>query len=229
VVVVTLVGCLLERLAIRPLRSAPVITMIIVTIGASVLLRGAALAIWGTGSHRVEPFSGEESLAFAGATVRPQDLWVAGTMAVALLAVYLFFRFTVTGMAMRACAINRRAARLVGISVERMNLLSFGLSAALGGLAGVVFSPLTMPQYATGTALALKGFCGAIVGGLGNSAGAVVGGLLLGVVEAIGAGFAPEYLHIPSGYKDAFALVILLLVLLLRPRGLLGARHQEGV
>ncbi len=227
VAVVTVVGCALDRLALRPLRRASVISLIIVTIGASFSLRGAAKLVWGADAFRLPAFSTKSSFFVGGAAVRPQDFWVVGATAVALAAFYLFFRFTVAGKAMRACAINSRAAQLVGINVDRMILLSFALSAALSGLGGVVITPITNAEYSRGTALALKGFCGAIVGGLGSTGGAVLGGLLLGVLEALGVGFGPEFLHIPSGCRDVFSFGILLLMLFVRPSGLLGRRRRE--
>jgi branched-chain amino acid transport system permease protein len=119
---------------------------------------------------------------------------------------------------MRACAVNREAAQLVGIAASRMVMLSFALSATLGGLAGAIVAPLAMAQYNMGIMLGLKGFASAILGGMGNPLGAVVGGLLLGTLESLGAGL------LWSGFKDAIAFAILLIVLLARPTGLLGRR-----
>ena len=222
-VITAAAGLLLERLAIRPLSGSPVIGMITVTIGASVLFRGVAKFLWGPNAQRLQAFSGHEPVHVGGAVLEPQELWVAGTALLIVAGTQLFFNYTIIGKAMRACAINRAAARLAGINVERMTLLAFGLSAGISGLAGVVLAPKTMVSWATGTPLAVKGFCAAIVGGLGNGVGAVVGGLLVGMLESLGAGL------INSGYKDAFALVVLLLVLFVRPSGLLGRKSAEGL
>jgi branched-chain amino acid transport system permease protein len=124
---------------------------------------------------------------------------------------------------MLAVAVNRTAARLVGIPVRSMLLLSFGLSAMLGASAGILVAPLTLTSYDVGIMIGLKGFAAAILGGLGSGAGAVAGGLLLGVAEALGAGY------LSSAYKDAIAFVALLLVLFLMPRGLFGAGVTERV
>jgi len=140
--------------------------------------------------------------------------------------VRLFFDRTTVGKAMQACAINSEAARLAGISVERMVQLSFGLSAAVSALAGVVISPITFAAYDSGTVLGLKGFAAAIIGGLGNGMGAVFGGLLVGLLENLGIGLAPEG---AAGFQDAFAFVMLVLVLFLKPAGLLGKKRTEGV
>ena len=146
---------------------------------------------------------------------------MAGTALAIVIGTHVFFTMTVTGKAMRACAINRVAAQLAGIRVEGMTLLAFGLSAGISGLAGVVLAPLTMVSSSSGTPLAVKGFCAAIVGGLGNGIGAVAGGVLLGVLESLGAGL------LSSGYKNAFAFLVLLLVLFIRPSGLFVRKSTE--
>jgi len=226
VAIVALIGLLVERLAIRPLLGRPIVTLIMVTVGISVILRGAAKLIWGPDSLAVPAFSGEGSFFIGGAAVRVQYLWVLGLAALAVVALRLFFDHTLVGKAMQACAINPEAARLAGISVSRMVQASFALSAALSALAGIVISPITFASYDAGISLGLKGFCGAIIGGLGNGLGAVFGGLLVGVLEKLAVGFAPEGY---AGFQDAFAFLFLLLVLLLRPAGLLGKRRTEGV
>lgn len=222
-IIVGAVGLLLERFAIRPVSRGSVISMITVTIGASVLFRGAAQFIWGPNPQALDAFSGEAPIHVGAAVVEPQEIWVAGVALLIVIGTHAFFNYTLTGKAMRACAINVRAARLAGVRVERMTLLAFGLSAGISGLAGVVLAPLTMVSPRTGTPLAVKGFCAAIVGGLGNGIGAVVGGVSLGVLESVAAG------TISSGYKDAFALLVLLLVLFLSPSGLLGKKSEGGL
>jgi branched-chain amino acid transport system permease protein len=226
VAVVACLGLLMERLIIRPLRNSPMLTLIIITVGVSVALRGAARLIWGPDSLAVPAFSGEKSLFIAGAAVQYQYLWVVGLAAVVVVGVRLFFDRTLLGKAMQACAINPEAARLAGISVERMVQLSFALSAAVSALAGAVISPLTFAAYDAGMVLGLKGFAGAIIGGLGNGLGAVVGGVLVGLLENLGVGFSPQG---AAGYQDAFAFVVLLLVLFLKPSGLLGKRRTEAL
>jgi len=226
VAAVAVLGWLMERLTIRPLRAAPVVTLVIVTVGVSVVLRGAAKLIWGPSALPVPAFSGDRSIFIAGAALHLQYLWVLGLTAIAVVGVRLFFDYTLVGKAMQACAIDMDAARLVGISVSRMTQASFALSAALSALAGAVISPITFASYDGGMVLGLKGFCGAIIGGLGNAPGAVVGGLLVGLLENLGVGIMPEGY---SGYQNAFAFVLLLIVLFLRPSGFFGARRTEGL
>jgi len=217
VAIVAAVGGLFERIAIFPLRKPSVLILIIITIAGSILMKGIAMFIWGKGSFMLPHFSGEKPIVVFGATLLPQTLWIIGIMAVVVTLLGLFFRYTLTGKAMRACAANRTAASLVGIDVRRMVFLSFALSAAIGAIAGIVITPIALVDYDRGAMLALKGFSVAVLGGLGNSAGAVVAGFIIGILESLGAGF------ISSGYKDAIALVVLLLVLIVRPSGLFGS------
>jgi branched-chain amino acid transport system permease protein len=223
IVVATAVGALFERLAIRPLKSATPLSMVIITIGGSILLRGLAMLIWGKDTHSIPAFSGNEPIHLAGATILPQHLWIFAVTLLAIAANKLFFNYTITGKAMRACASNRKAASLVGIDVKRMVLFSFIISSAMGSVAGIIIAPLTMTAYDVGIMLGLKGFCAAIIGGMSSGFGTVLGGLLLGILESLGAGL------ISSGYKDAIAFIILLLILFVRPQGLFKKAETERV
>ena len=216
---VTLVGLLFERLALRPVRDQSPIVLIIITVGAAVFFEGAAMMIWGKEAYSLPPFTGSAPLYFFSATVLPQNLWVIGLGGLLVGLLEAFFRHTLVGKAMRACAYNRQAAQLVGIPVSRMVQLSFGLSAALGAAGGILVAPLTLGVYDMGAMLGLKGFSAAILGGLGSILGGVLGGLLIGVAEALASGL------ISSGYRDAVAFLILLAVLFFRPQGLLGGRR----
>ncbi len=213
---VTLIGVLLDRLAIRPIRNPSVLTLIIATIAASILIKGAAMLIWGKNPHDLPAFSGRDPISFFGAVIQPQYLWVFGFLVLIVVILTLFFDKTIAGKAMSACADNPHAASLVGINVNRMILLSFILSAAIGATAGIIITPISLMEFDRGAMLAVKGFAAAILGGLGSFPGAVAGGLILGLIESLGAGL------ISSGYKDAFALLILLALLFFRPSGLLG-------
>nr|CRH04347.1 Conserved protein of unknown function. Inner-membrane translocator [Candidatus Magnetococcus massalia] len=218
-----LVGMALERFAVSPAKNASVITVIIITIGASVFIRGAALLIWGKQLHTLPHFSGDEPIHIGGATMLPQNLWVLGVTVVLVLLVRYFFNTTLLGKAIRACSENPMAAELSGIPVRRMMLFSYGLSALLGAAAGVLIAPITLASYDAGMMLGLKGFCAAILGGMGSAMGAVAGGVTLGVLESMGAGL------ISSGYKDAIAFIVILLVLFFKPSGLFGAKQGERV
>ncbi len=217
VIMVTLVGLLLDRLAIRPIRQPSVLTLIIATIGASIVIRGIAMIIWGKDPFDLPAFSGRTPINFLGAVIQPQYFWVGGFLLVIVVLLTIFFEKTIIGKAMSACADNPDAARLVGINVKQMILLSFSLSAAIGAVAGIILTPIALMDYNRGAMLAVKGFGAVVLGGLGSFPGAILGGLVLGTIESFGAGL------IHSGYKDAFALIVLLAVLFIRPSGLLGS------
>ncbi len=218
VAAVTVMGLAFERLAIRPARDATAISLIIITVGGGVLIKGLAMLLWGKDAYTLPPFSGQEPLTLAGATILPQSLWIMALTLLLVVGLEAFLHFTILGKAMRAASYNPVAARLVGIRVSQMVQFSFGLSAALGAAAGVLIAPITMGVYDMGTMLGLKGFCAAVIGGLGSIFGVVLGGLLLGVAEALASGL------VSSGYRDAVAFLILLLVLFFRPQGLIGRR-----
>jgi branched-chain amino acid transport system permease protein len=215
----TLVGLALEKLAVEPARGAPVVTLIIITIGASILLRGLASLVWDKKIHAVPAFSGEAPIKLGGATLLPQTLWVLGATVVTVALLWWFFNRTLTGKAILAVSHNRLAAQLMGISVRRVLLVSFGLSAALGALAGVLIAPISFTSWDVGVMLGLKGFAAAILGGMGSGPGAIVGGLALGLIESLGAGY------LSSAYKDVFAFVIILAALIFLPDGLAGRRR----
>ena len=223
VVAAAVVGVALEKLAIEPAKNASVVSLIIITIGASILLRGLASLVWDKSIHSMKPFSGDTPIAIAGATILPQSLWVMGVTAVIVALLAWFFGRTLLGKALLATSHNRVAAQLMGISVRRVLLVSYGLSAALGAVAGILVAPITFTAWAVGVMLGLKGFAAAILGGMGSGPGAVLGGLLLGVLEAMGAGY------LSSAYKDAIAFVLILVVLFFLPNGLLGKRSSERV
>lgn len=217
------VGLLLYWLAIEPARDASPVTLIIITIGASILLRGAAQIVFDKQFHKLPSISGDTPVNVLGATVQPQSFWVLGGTAVIVILLYVFLERTVLGKAVLATAANKLAARLVGINTATVMALAFGGSAAIGAVAGILITPITLTSYDVGTLLALKGFAAAMLGGMGNPIGAVAGGLLLGLLEAFGVGY------ISSTYKDAFAFIVILLVLFAMPQGLFGRRTVERV
>lgn len=223
IVLATVVGLLFERLTIRPLKNASPISMVIITIGGSIFIRGLSMLIWDKDTHALSPFTGETPIFLAGATILPQHLWILAITAILIIINRWFFYRTISGKAMRACSYNPRAAGLVGVDVRKMVLVSFVISAAMGSLAGIIVAPLTMTSYDVGVMLGLKGFCAAIIGGMSSGLPTVLGGLILGVLESMGAGL------ISSGYKDAIAFVILLIILFVRPQGLFGKPESERV
>ncbi len=223
VLLAALVGLALEKFAVEPARGAPVVTLIIITIGASILLRGLATLVWDKKLHTLAPISGSAPIEIAGAALLPQSLWVLGVTVTIVLALSWFFGRTLLGKAMLATSHQRVAAQLVGINVRRIVLVSFGLSGALGAVAGILITPITLTAWDVGTMLGLKGFAAAVLGGLGSGPGAVLGGLVLGVAETLSAGY------LSSAYKDVIAFVLMLAVLFFRPTGILGSRSTERV
>lgn len=218
-----LAGLLLHRLAIEPARGASAVTLIIITIGASIFLRGLAQIVFDKRLHALPAFSGEAPIQILGAALPPQGLWVLGGAVAVFLGLWAFLERTLLGKAVLATAANRLAARLVGVDTTSILALSFGVSAGIGALAGILVAPITLTSADIGTLLALKGFAAAMLGGMGSPLGAVLGGLLLGLLEALGAGY------VSSGYKDATAFLVILAVLFVMPQGLLGRRGVERV
>ncbi|MCF3936321.1 branched-chain amino acid ABC transporter permease [Acuticoccus sp. M5D2P5] len=218
-----LIGILLWALAIEPARGAPPIALIIITIGASIFLRGLAQIVFDKQFHALPPITGDAPIRIGGATVLPQTFWVLGGGFAVVVLLTLFLERTLLGKAVLATAANRLAARLVGINTAMVVCLSFAVSAGIGAFAGILITPITLTSYDVGTLLALKGFAAAMLGGIGNPVGAVAGGLLVGLIEAFGAGL------ISSDYKDAFAFFVILAVLFFMPAGLFGRRAVERV
>jgi branched-chain amino acid transport system permease protein len=223
IAVTVVIGLLLHRLAIEPARGASPVTIIMITIGASIFLKGVAQILFDKQFHSLPAFSGDAPLTIGGATILPQSLWVVGGGAVLFVLMFLFLGKTMHGKALRAVSANRLAARLSGINVTVILALAFGLSAAIGAVGGVLATPITLTRFDAGTLFTLKGFAAAMLGGMGHPGGAIVGGLLIGLLEAFGAGW------ISSAYKDSIAFAAILGVLFFMPRGLFGSRSVERV
>jgi branched-chain amino acid transport system permease protein len=221
VLAVGVFAAVLYWVGLRPARDASPLTMIIITIGAALAIRGTALAIWGTEPYGMRPFSAGSPLQVGGAVVRLQSLWVLGATLLLQPLLHVFFTRTMLGRSLRACAVNRLAARLVGIRTDQMALLAFGLSGAVGALGGILIAPIIFATYDMGLMLSLKGFVAAVLGGLVNYPAAVAGGFLLGILESLGAGL------ISSGYKDAIAFIALFAILLSKPRWIV--RSEQAI
>jgi branched-chain amino acid transport system permease protein len=221
ILVATIVGAVLYFLAIRPARKASVVSLIIITIGASILIRGIVSEVWredfvrnGTDVVRPPYFTGEEPLHFLGASIEPQRLWIVGTTILVAITLHLFFSYTMVGKALKACSVNRIGATLAGINPTTMALIAFAMAAALGAIGGIVVAPQNTTWVEAGLMLGLNGFVAAAIGGFRSQLVTVVGGIGLGILEqfAIRVDWAP----FSSGYSSAIALVVLLVVLLAR-------------
>ena len=218
IIIAILIGAVLYLLAIRTARRASVVSLITITIGAAIFIRGIAGQIWGANPVAPPFFTGDRSLSIFGASIQPQALWIIGTTLAVTIVLHLFFSYTMMGKALKACAMNRTAASFVGIDPKMMALIAFALAAALGALGGVIIAPLSTTSYNVGAMLGLKGFVAASVGGFRSQIVTVIGGIVLGVVESLAV--ALNWGPFTSAYKEAIALVVLLLILLIRSRKL---------
>ncbi len=212
----TAIGLGVERVAIRPLwrRGARDWTYIFMLFAVATIIPNVVMLLISRDAQTLPSFTGNRLVTLGSVTLSAQALWVVGVTAVVAMLLQLFYNRTLTGKAMKAVAVNRRAAAWMGVPVERMVALSFALSAALGALGGVLFTPLTSTEFGIGVSFTLKGFAAAIIGGLGNITGAIVGGLVLGLLEALSTAF------VSSLYGDAVTYAALFMILIIRPTGL---------
>ena len=212
-------GVAIERVLIRPIENAPVLTVVILTLGLALLLNGLSTVIWGGGDRNFPGGFSNSTFQVAGAHISYQYVGIVGVLAVLLVALGVFFRFTKLGLALRAAALNRDSSRLAGVRVGWMLALGWGIAAAVGAIAGMMVAPIEFLGPGMMQAVLLYAFAAAILGGLDSPVGAVVGGLLLGLtVDLLG-----RYVsYVDSTLKLPAALLLILLVLLVRPAGLSG-------
>jgi branched-chain amino acid transport system permease protein len=210
-----------DRLVLRPIRAAraPIVNSIAMTIGLSMVFRAFSEIIWGKTPLPVPSPVPPDAIAVGTITLAPQSLLIVVSALLGMGVFWLFFEKTLVGRALQAASANPDAAWIMGIDVNRIVLLGFGLSGALSGLAGVLVGPITAAAPTMGTMLGLKGFSAAVIGGFGSPAGAIVGGLLLGVVETLTSGY------ISSGYSTLISFALLLVVLFLKPAGIVPTRR----
>jgi branched-chain amino acid transport system permease protein len=222
---IALMGAVLERTAYRPLRSSGRLSPVVSALGASIVLQNAVMLIYGA-RFQVYPdgILPKTVIHILGLSIPLMRIVLLLTSLVLMFALYLFIQKTKIGTAIRAAAIDQAAARLMGIDVDRVILIVFLVGPALGGAAGLMVGLYYGKiNFTLGWAYGLKAFTAAILGGIGNIPGAMVGGLLLGIIEALGSAY------ISIAWKDAIAFVVLILILIVRPTGLLGERVAEKV
>ncbi len=212
------VGLLAERLAVRPLKDRHMFTVVLSTLGLSIFLENGALLVWGPDPREIELAWGSRPLLIGGVVITFLRVAVLGTAAALIVALTWFIRRTTWGMAMRAVATNRDAAALMGIPVDRVYAITFAVGSALAGVAGGLLGAMFTIEPTMGEWAVVKAFSVVIMGGMGHVPGAVLGGIILGVAESLGAGFLPG----GTSYKDGIGYAILILVLLYRPHGLFG-------
>ena len=222
ILMVILIGFLMYVSVAFPLRKASIFILIMATLGSSIFLSSTSGLIFGTLPKTLPPFSGEHPLQIGGIPVLPQSLWVLVFTFLLLIFLYLLSHRTLLGKAMEASSTDPLGADLLGISRNLMIFLAFGVSGGVGAFAGILITPIFFTSYSSGTLLGLKGFIAAVLGGWGKNSGAILGGFVLGVVESLSLAF------IPSGYKDAIAFAILLIILYFRPKGILGSPFMDS-
>jgi len=222
--VMAIVGMLIERIVIRPVLGHPAFTVVMITIGVGYVLRGVVTMMpgWGTENYALSTPFGQKVLTIGGAVIALQELAVIGMTAALCFVLYLFFRFAKLGVAMQASSQNQLAAYYMGIPVRRVNMMIWGLSAAVAAFAGILLAPVTFVHSNMGF-IGLKAFPAAVVGGFGSVPGAIAGGLIIGLVEALAGRYLPE------GFKDVAAYVVVLVVLLVRPSGIFGETTMKKV
>lgn len=223
VVVMALFGMLMERLAYRPLRNTNTVTIIVATLGISVFLQNLALRSWGSvPEYFGQPF-GRAMIELGGLRLVPQHLLILAATALLVVAQHWFFQKTRLGKLMRATAQDKETARLLGVNIAMTTALTFGMAAALGGVAGVLLAPTFYISVEMGVRVGIKAFVASIIGGWGSIPGAMVGGLVIGLVEVLAAAY------ISSLYKDLFAFLVLILMLIVMPRGIFGEKVSQKV
>ena len=214
-------GIVFQRLAYYPLRNRTFLPVVISTIGVSIFLKNAAQLVFGAEPLLMARPTSADVLNLAGVFIDPQHVVIIVVTLIMLVFQYVFFEKTTLGKKMQATAQDKEMARLLGVRVSKMIVITFVYSSILGAVAGILIGPIFYVSKEMGAMLGLKAFCSTIVGGFGSVPGAILGGLFLGVVEVISA------YYISSAYRDAFAFIILILVLLFRPQGFFGEKIAE--
>jgi branched-chain amino acid transport system permease protein len=212
----------MDIFAYRPVRrrNVPTINLIIATLGMSILLSNAAIPIWGAEPIRYPTIYGSAALRLGPLRIPPQFLAPLVIGGLLMVGLQIFFSRSLTGVAMRAAAQDRDTARLMGINIDRTIQYTFAISGAMGGAAGALLGPIIFASFNMGEIIGIKAFVAATLGGLGSMPGAMVGGILFGLIETFGA------LWISSGYKDAIGYAIMIAILLVAPAGLFGRRAR---
>jgi branched-chain amino acid transport system permease protein len=230
VVVCMTLGFSIERIAYRPLRSAPRLAPLITAIGVSILLQTVAMLIWGRRYHTVPSILPPTPHNIGGASITNVQILIIVVSALIMAGLLMLVHFTKLGRAMRATAENPTVAGLMGVNINRIISATFLIGSALAAVAGILVSTnYGIAHYYMGFVLGLKAFTAAVLGGIGNLGGAMLGGLLLGLIESLGAGYIGDLTggFLGSHYQDVFAFLVLILVLVFRPTGLLGERVSE--
>ena len=213
-----LLGAIAERIAFRPLMHANMVSLVLATVGVSFILKGSGRMLWGGRGDYLAfpPLLPPDPIIIGEIILVPQQLVVLAGAMVVMVAFALFFRLTRIGKTMQATADNPKAARLVGIRVEQVHMLAFGVGAAIAGAAAALMAPITLLYPDIGFSLFIKGFAAAVLGGLNSMAGALLDGFLIGVIESLAGGY------IATSFLEVSAFIVIMVTLIFKPRGLLG-------
>ncbi len=224
IAVMAVFGMLMERVVLRPLLGQPAFAVVMATVGVGYLARGIVTMIpsWGTDTHALPVPYKDQVLRYGGLVMSMEHLVIIVVTALLMALLFGFFRYSKIGIAMKATSQNQLAAFCMGIPVRRINMLVWGLSAAVATCAGLLLAPLTFVHSNMGY-VGLKAFPAAVIGGFGSIPGALVGGLVIGIVELL-AGF-----YLPEGFRDVAAYVVVLLMLTIKPTGLFGENLRKRV
>ena len=214
-----LLGALAERIAFRPLMRANMVSLVLATVGVSFILKGTGRMLWGGRGDYLTfpPLLPPDPIIISDIIIVPQQLVVLAGAAAVMAIFALFFRLTRVGKTMQATADNPKAARLVGVKVEQVHMLAFGVGAAVAGAAAALMAPITLLYPDIGFILFIKGFAAAVLGGLNSMAGALLGGLMIGVVESLAGGY------IATSFLEVSAFIVIMITLIFKPSGLLGS------
>ncbi len=216
VIIVAIFGVFLEKIFFKPLRNKPHVNMLLVSIAVGILMQNLAMLIWGAEPVLLKTPYADQTISLLGTNVTVQRVIVIVVGTILMIALNQFIKKSKMGKAMRATAQDRDAAALMGINIDKVFSITFAIGSGLAAAAGTLIAPIFLVFPTMGATAFLKAFTVVIVGGLGNVIGAIYAGLLLGLVESLGA------VYISSQYKDSFAFIILILVLLFKPSGLMG-------
>jgi branched-chain amino acid transport system permease protein len=221
IVVAVTLGYILERFYYRKLEFSSFINMLIASVGVSFVMRNSSIVIWGTNPHLFPQIFSTIPIDLGGFLLIPQSIGVIAVAAVLATLLQLFFYKTKAGKSMRVAASDPEAASILGINVTKCRMLTFVISAGLAAIAGILLAPMSYARVDMSILAGLKAFAAAILGGIGNVVGALVGGVLLGLVEALGANY------ISTAYKDVLAFLVLFIVLFVKPTGLFAKRIEQ--
>ncbi len=220
---VSIIAALIYGIFIANAKSSSDLSLIIMTVGIAMILRGTVGVLADKNAHPVKDFLSFSSVSIFGASFASQYIIVIAVTIILIISLYFYFSKTFSGKIMRSVAINPLAATLFGINTKKVKLFSFAISGFIGAMAGAIIAPISFAQYDSGLMFGLKGFAAAVVGGFGNNTGALIGGLCIGIAESLSAGY------VSSVYKDAAAFVIMIVILFIRPQGIFSSKDIERV